>query len=77
MEPHGGSTRPGGESAGSSGGTILYRPVQYLKGVGPRRAETLTRLGIRSAFDLLLHLPHRYEDATTVASISSLEPGDE
>jgi ATP-dependent DNA helicase RecG len=57
--------------------TILYRPVQYLKGVGPRRAETLTRLGIRSAFDLLLHLPHRYEDATTVASISSLAPGDE
>ncbi|MEE9470806.1 MAG: ATP-dependent DNA helicase RecG [Gemmatimonadota bacterium] len=77
MKPNGGSTHPGGESAGSSGGTTLYRPVQYLKGVGPRRAETLTRLGIRSAFDLLLHLPHRYEDATTVASISSLEPGDE
>ena len=76
MEPKGRSARQG-DGSGSSGGTILYRPVQYLKGVGPRRAETLARLGIRSAFDLLLHIPHRYEDATTVASISSLEPGDE
>jgi adenylate kinase family enzyme len=68
---------PSGRRASVEPNTILYRPVQYLKGVGPRRAETLTRLGIRSAFDLLLHLPHRYEDATTVASISSLAPGDE
>jgi ATP-dependent DNA helicase RecG len=51
--------------------------VQYLRGVGPRRAETLGRLGIRTALDLLYHLPHRYEDATTVARISSLEPGDD
>jgi ATP-dependent DNA helicase RecG len=76
VEPRGGSARQG-DGSGSRGGTILYRPVQYLKGVGPRRAETLARLGIRSAFDLLLHIPHRYEDATTVASISSLVPGDE
>ncbi len=60
-----------------TGEASLYRPVQYLKGVGPRRAETLSRLGIRTALDLLYHLPHRYEDATTVAPIASLEPGDE
>jgi ATP-dependent DNA helicase RecG len=55
----------------------LQRSVQYLKGVGPRRAEKLARLGIRTAADLLYHIPHRYEDATTVARISALRPGDD
>jgi len=50
-------------------------PVTYLKGVGPIRAEALRRLGIITARDLLYHVPSRYEDATTVSSISSLEPG--
>ena len=49
--------------------------VAYLKGVGPRRAEALHRLGVRTARDLLYHLPHRYHDASTVARISTLAPG--
>ena len=47
----------------------------YLKGVGPARAEALKRLGVLTAGDLLFHIPHRYEDASTVAPISSLETG--
>ena len=47
----------------------------YLKGVGPVRAEALKRLGIVTAGDLLYHIPHRYEDASTVSPISSLETG--
>ena len=39
------------------------------------RAEALRRLGVITAGDLLFHIPHRYEDASTVASISSLETG--
>ncbi len=54
---------------------ILDGPAQYLKGVGPRRAEQLHRLGVRSARDLLFHVPRRYEDASTVAPISGLEIG--
>lgn len=53
----------------------LDTPVTYLKGVGPARAEMLRRLGIVTAGDLLYHIPHRYEDASTVSPISSLEPG--
>jgi ATP-dependent DNA helicase RecG len=53
----------------------LDMPVTYLKGVGERRAEMLRKLGIVTAGDLLYHIPHRYEDASTVAPISSLEPG--
>ncbi|HMA23733.1 MAG TPA: ATP-dependent DNA helicase RecG, partial [Gemmatimonadaceae bacterium] len=53
----------------------LDTPVTYLKGVGTVRAEALRRLGIITAGDLLFHVPHRYEDASTVAPIKSLEPG--
>jgi ATP-dependent DNA helicase RecG len=57
--------------------TRLYldTPVTYLKGVGPARAAALRKLGVITAGDLLYHVPHRYEDATTVSPISSLEPG--
>jgi ATP-dependent DNA helicase RecG len=58
-----------------SGKLYLDMPVTYLKGVGPRRAESLRRLGIVTARDLLFHVPHRYEDASTIRPISSLEPG--
>ena len=37
----------------------------------------MAKLGILTARDLLYHLPLRYEDATTVADIASLEPGDD
>ncbi len=53
----------------------LETPITYLKGVGPHRADLLRRLGIVTAGDLLYHVPHRYEDASTVAPIASLEPG--
>jgi len=53
----------------------LDTPVTYLKGVGPARADALRRLGIVTAGDLLFHVPHRYEDASTVSPIKSLEPG--
>ena len=53
----------------------LDTPVTYLKGVGPARAEALGRLGVVTAGDLLYHIPHRYEDASTVSPISSLETG--
>ena len=49
--------------------------ISYLKGVGPVRAEAFRRLGVITAGDLLYHIPHRYEDASTVTSIASLEPG--
>src|SRR5438132_14169721 len=53
----------------------LDMPVNYLRGVGPVRAESLRRLGIVTARDLRFHIPHRYEDASTITPIASLEPG--
>ena len=53
----------------------LDTPAIYLKGVGPARATALRKLGVITAGDLLFHIPHRYEDASTVSPISSLEAG--
>ena len=53
----------------------LDTPVAYLKGVGPARAELLRKLGIVNAGDLLYHIPHRYEDASTISPIARLETG--
>ena len=52
-------------------------PVKFLKGIGERRAEQLERLGIRTARDLLWHLPHRYVDASTVTPLVRAEVGQE
>ena len=54
---------------------FLDTSIAYLKGVGPVRAEAFRRLNVVTAGDLLYHIPHRYEDASTVAPIASLEPG--
>jgi ATP-dependent DNA helicase RecG len=55
----------------------LETPVHFLTGVGPRRAELLKRLNIFTARDLLFHIPHRYEDASTVRPIARLRVGDD
>ncbi|MBI4055046.1 MAG: ATP-dependent DNA helicase RecG [Elusimicrobia bacterium] len=42
--------------------SLLKKPVQYLAGVGPKRAAALRRLEIRTLGDLLLHFPRTWED---------------
>jgi ATP-dependent DNA helicase RecG len=55
----------------------LDRPVQFLKGVGPKRADSFARIGIVSARGLLYHVPRRYDDASTVRPIGGLEVGED
>ena len=55
----------------------LTTSVKYMKGVGPRRAESLARLGVRTVGDLLYHTPHRYLDATSVTPLARAVVGRE
>jgi ATP-dependent DNA helicase RecG len=57
--------------------TPLDQSVQFLKGVGPKRADALARLDVHRARDLLFHAPRRYEDASTVARIGSTQVGED
>jgi ATP-dependent DNA helicase RecG len=47
-------------------------PVQFLKGIGPRRSEMLAGHDIHVAGDLIAYAPFRYEDRTQFRSIQSL-----
>ncbi|WP_257666521.1 ATP-dependent DNA helicase RecG [Parapedobacter tibetensis] len=50
-------------------------PIEYLKGVGPSRAEVLkAELGIHTFGDLLRHYPFRYIDRTQFHKIRQLHP---
>jgi len=53
----------------------LDTPIRYLKGIGPKRAEGFSRLGINSIEDLLYYFPRRYEDRRQFTSISGLKEG--
>jgi ATP-dependent DNA helicase RecG len=54
---------------------FLSTPLQFLKGVGPRKAADLTRAGLVTVEDLLYRLPFRYEDRSHMQPIASLRPG--
>ena len=55
---------------------LLETPVRYFKGVGPKRSELLSGMGIKTAFDLLYYLPARYEDRSVFTRIKDLKAGE-
>ncbi|MDD4980905.1 MAG: ATP-dependent DNA helicase RecG [Candidatus Omnitrophica bacterium] len=53
----------------------LNASIQYLKGIGPKRAKVFSGAGINTIEDLLYYFPRRYEDRTNFISISKLQEG--
>ena len=54
---------------------ILDTPIDYLKGVGPLRADLLKKeLRIFTYGDLLMHYPFRYIDKSKIHTIAELTP---
>lgn len=51
-------------------------PIQYVRGVGPRRAEAFARLGLKTVSDLLEYLPFRYERVSSGKQIALVRDGD-
>lgn len=53
----------------------LETPIVYLKGVGPQRAEVLSKeLGISTFEDLLYYFPFRYIDRTRFYKVNQIDP---
>ena len=46
--------------------------VMYVKGVGPRRAQALEKLGIVTKYDLLTHYPRNYENHSSLTKIADI-----
>ena len=54
---------------------VMQMPLQFLKGVGPRKAADLKKAGLNTVEDLLFRFPRRYEDRSRMQTIISLRPG--
>ncbi|NPA48683.1 MAG: ATP-dependent DNA helicase RecG [Thermodesulfobacteria bacterium] len=54
----------------------LQKPVQYLKGVGPRIAAKLAQREIKTVEDLLYFLPKAYEDRRRMREIRGVRVGE-
>ncbi len=52
----------------------LDMPVQFLKGVGPARAEVFDKLGVKTAADLLEYYPREWFFAPPPVKIEQLKP---
>lgn len=55
----------------------LGAPLTTLSGIGKRYAQTFSKLGIDSLYDLLFYFPRRYDDYSKLKPINRLEYGDE
>ena len=53
----------------------LLTPIQYIKGVGPKRAKLFEKKGILTVEDGLYFLPRCYEDRRHLKKISELRAG--
>lgn len=53
----------------------LLAPIEEVKGVGPKTAEALRRVNLRTVGDLLYCLPRIYENYQTTVAIEDLKPG--
>ncbi len=58
-----------------SNASLCDIPIQFAKGVGPRRARLLEKLGVGTLEDAFWFVPWRYENRLDVSPIATLLPG--
>jgi ATP-dependent DNA helicase RecG len=63
------------QTSGGGRTSLLSQPIQYLKGVGPKRGELLSKLGIATVKDALYYFPYRYEDRGNIKKIARVSYG--
>lgn len=68
---------PGIRETGAETPSALNAPTTVLPNVGPRHAQTLSRLGLHTLYDMLYYFPRRYVDYTQLKPINRLWYGEE
>ncbi len=53
----------------------LDTPIQYIKGIGPKRARAFGRAGIKSVEDALYFFPRRYQDRRVLTPVAQVVAG--
>jgi ATP-dependent DNA helicase RecG len=57
--------------------SLLDQDIQFLPGVGPKRAQILTQeIGVKIYSDLLYHFPYKYSDRSKIYSIKDISSGE-
>ena len=55
----------------------LRADIKEIKGIGPKKAEALKKIGIATVYDLLTHFPRTYDDRSVMTGLSALRAGME
>lgn len=55
----------------------LRADIKEIKGIGPKKAEALKKIGIATVYDLLTHFPRAYDDRSVMTGLSVLRAGME
>lgn len=56
--------------------SVLNENIQYIKGVGPKKAEKMSKLGIKTIKDALYYFPRQFEDRSREKKIFQLEDSE-
>ena len=51
---------------------LLTSPLQYVRTVGPKRAEAFASQGLHTVLDLLYYIPFSYIDRTTIQTLAEI-----
>ena len=56
--------------------SVLKEKIQYIKGIGPKKADKMSKLGIFTIEDALFYFPRQFEDRSRTKKIFQLEDGE-
>ena len=75
LQPPPAASQPSQEPPAAGADDPLVQPVQFVRGVGPKRAALLQKLHVQTVHDLLWCLPLRYEDRRQITPLGLLRTG--
>lgn len=54
----------------------FHKNIRYIKGIGPKKAAALQKIGIDNIYSLITYYPKRYSDLSEITPIAAIEAGE-